>query len=73
MTHLPKHAPSRLDGSTYQMLRARVLKRDKWRCQQCGSKMNLEVHHRLLRSRHGDDSEENLVTLCHECHRAIHS
>jgi len=25
------------------------------------------------RSRRGDDSEENLITLCSECHKAIHT
>jgi 5-methylcytosine-specific restriction endonuclease McrA len=33
---------------------------------------NLEVHHRSFRSHTGDDSEENLITLCIECHADIH-
>jgi len=72
MTHLAKHVPSRMDDSAYRLLCAQVLQRDGWRCQQCGSRTNLEVHHRLFRSRRGGDTEENLITLCHECHRAIH-
>jgi 5-methylcytosine-specific restriction endonuclease McrA len=29
---------------------------------------NLEVHHREFRSQSGDDSEQNLITLCSACH-----
>ena len=32
----------------------------------------LEIHHRKFRSQSGDDSEENLVTLCAKCHASIH-
>jgi 5-methylcytosine-specific restriction endonuclease McrA len=33
---------------------------------------NLEVHHKAFRSQSGDDSEENLITLCVRCHAATH-
>jgi 5-methylcytosine-specific restriction endonuclease McrA len=33
---------------------------------------NLEVHHREFRSHSGADSEENLITLCADCHRRAH-
>ncbi len=29
----------------------RVLERDEWRCQKCGSLENLQVHHKIKRSR----------------------
>ena len=73
MTRLAKDPPpSRLDAGAYRQLRERVLERDGWRCQKCGSRTNLEVHHHQFRSRQGDDSEDNLITVCHNCHRAIH-
>jgi ATP-dependent DNA helicase RecQ len=72
MTHLVKNAPFRMDGGAYRQLRARVLQRDGWRCQGCGARTNLEIHHRQFRSRRGDDAEANLITLCHACHRSIH-
>jgi len=53
-------------------LRLQVLRRDGWRCQSCGALSNLEVHHRELRSHSGDDSEQNLITLCTGCHAIIH-
>jgi cytochrome c553 len=33
---------------------------------------NLEVHHKEFRSQAGDDSDENLITLCVACHADIH-
>jgi 5-methylcytosine-specific restriction endonuclease McrA len=54
-------------------LRQQVLKRDDWRCQNCGRRENLEVHHKRMRSQGGDDSELNLITLCSTCHERIHS
>jgi HNH endonuclease len=50
-----------------------ILERDGWRCQACGSLRGLEVHHIQRRSQSGDDSEGNLITLCSDCHRAIHA
>jgi 5-methylcytosine-specific restriction endonuclease McrA len=58
----------RLDPVSYQTLRQKILRRDDWRCQSCGTMSSLEVHHRQSRSRSGADSEENLITLCAACH-----
>jgi len=57
----------------YAELRRIILERDAWRCQQCGSFSNLDVHHVRRRSHLGDDVETNLITLCRECHQAEHS
>jgi 5-methylcytosine-specific restriction endonuclease McrA len=57
---------------TYKMIRAFVLERDGWRCQQCGAREHLDVHHLLARSRGGPDEERNLMTLCRRCHREFH-
>jgi 5-methylcytosine-specific restriction endonuclease McrA len=69
----PKRPRIQLDREAYQQVCRQVLQRDGWRCQQCGSRTNLQVHHILLRSQSGDDIEENLITLCSECHDEIHS
>jgi len=58
----------RLEKVSYETLRQKVLRRDGWRCQSCGVMSNLEVHHKEFRSHCGDDSEENLITLCVRCH-----
>jgi 5-methylcytosine-specific restriction endonuclease McrA len=62
----------RLDADAYQQLCRRVLERDGWRCQSCGSMQQLQIHHKQFRSHSGDDSEENLITLCDQCHKLIH-
>ena len=62
----------RLDPESYKALRQRVLRRDGWRCQLCGTMSNLQVHHKQFRSRSGHDSEENLITLCFTCHASVH-
>jgi 5-methylcytosine-specific restriction endonuclease McrA len=71
---LARHdAPNfRLDPGSYRNLRQQILRRDNWRCQTCGTMSNLEVHHRQFRSHSGDDSDQNLITLCSECHASIH-
>ena len=68
----PDAVPLRLDPISYETLRQQILRRDGWRCQTCGSMLNLEVHHREFRSHSGEDSEENLITVCVECHRQVH-
>jgi len=68
----PKQPRLQLDSERYEQLRNQVLHRDGWRCQSCGARFNLEVHHKEFRSRSGDDSELNLITLCSACHAAVH-
>jgi 5-methylcytosine-specific restriction endonuclease McrA len=68
----PKRARLRLDPALYEELRDQVLRRDGWRCQFCGTMCELEVHHKEFRSHSGDDSEENLITLCVQCHAGVH-
>ena len=69
----PTLARGRLDPIAYEGLRQQMLRRDGWRCQLCGSMSNLEVHHQQFRSHSGDDSDENLVTLCRSCHNETHN
>ena len=62
-----------LDSESYRELHRQVLERDGWRCQFCGSMQNLQVHHLKFRSQSGGDVEQNLITLCAECHAGMHS
>lgn len=53
--------------------KAYVLNRDSYSCQNCKSKSKrLEVHHIQFRSENGSNNQENLITLCKECHDSIH-
>jgi 5-methylcytosine-specific restriction endonuclease McrA len=63
----------RLDGISYRELHRKVLERDGWRCQACGGMQHLQVHHLKFRSHSGGDVEQNLITLCAECHSHLHS
>jgi 5-methylcytosine-specific restriction endonuclease McrA len=68
----PKPERLRLGPVAYDLLRQQILVRDGWRRQLCGTMSNLEVHHKEFRSHLGEDSEENLITLCSTCHAGIH-
>ena len=50
----PKQPRLRLDPESYDQLREQVLRRDGWRCQGCGTRSNLEVHHKEFRSQGGE-------------------
>ena len=72
MNELQKVHLIRLSCKEYSELHETILRRDHWRCQLCGTMSQLEVHHQEFRSHSGEDREENLITLCHGCHTAIH-
>jgi 5-methylcytosine-specific restriction endonuclease McrA len=62
----------RLKPENYGVLRNHVLKRDGWRCQDCGAMKDLQVHHIKRRSQLGGDVAQNLITLCASCHGKRH-
>ena len=59
---------------SYSSRRSAILHRDNYTCQCCGKKnCRLEVHHIKFKSNGGTDDEENLITLCKECHDGVHA
>jgi len=68
----PKNPRLRLTPESYKQLCQQVMKRDGWRCQVCGSRQNLQVHHKQLRSQQGSDDDFNLIALCAGCHKGLH-
>lgn len=64
-------------GTNYRFenTKTMVLNRDGYKCQCCKGKhkdSKLEVHHIVFRSQGGSDEADNLITLCHTCHKALH-
>ena len=58
----------------YSSRRSAILHRDNYTCQCCGKKnCRLEVHHIKFKRNGGTDDEENLITLCKECHDGVHA
>ena len=45
---------------------------DNFECKLCHSINNLNVHHKTYKNIFNEDVEHNLVTLCSDCHTAIH-
>lgn len=58
----------------YSSRRSAILHRDNYTCQCCGKKnCRVEAHHIVFRSNGGTDDEENLITLCADCHKGVHA
>ena len=62
----------RLPPDEYALLVKQVLSRDGYRCCSCGFRGNLHCHHIVYRSHQGEDTADNLLTLCSQCHEAVH-
>jgi 5-methylcytosine-specific restriction endonuclease McrA len=68
----PKRPRVKLEPEAYAHLCREVLDRDGWKCQNCGSASELQLHHLCFRSALGDDDVENLIILCASCHEKVH-
>ena len=59
---------------SYSSRRIAILHRDNYTCQCCGKRnCRLEVHHIKFKCNGGTDDEENLITLCEDCHKGVHA
>jgi len=73
-------AGKKLEGIEFQQseyegrnFRAKVLWRDGYTCQRCGSKKELNAHHIRQKSEGGTDTPKNGITLCKKCHDELHA
>lgn len=48
------------------------LELDGYRCTKCRSAINLRVHHITYASLGHEDIENDLITLCNDCHKKLH-
>jgi len=61
------------NSDAWKTLRRRIRKRDGNQCVLCGtSKKQLAVHHKTY-ERFGNEDEDDLVTLCKDCHTDVHN
>ena len=69
---IPKNKPIRLSRYKLKKLQIEVLKRDNFTCQECEEYTEAPPHHIKFLSQGGDDTAENLITLCVRCHAKKH-
>lgn len=69
-----------LSDQRWKAKRERILKRDGYKCCWCGSRNNLQVHHRYYekypdgsRAEAWDYPDSALMILCDNCHKKCHS
>jgi hypothetical protein len=72
-------AGQQLVGRAYQIsdyegreFREKVLWRDGYQCQHCGSFERLQAHHIHHKAHGGTNTPYNGITLCEPCHQALH-
>jgi 5-methylcytosine-specific restriction endonuclease McrA len=52
----------------WRKLRLQCYRRDGFRCRICNSSWNLNAHHRRYARRWGEETVDDLTTLCSLCH-----
>lgn len=60
-----------LRSSEWQQKRSQRLKIDNFRCQKCGSPIDVQVHHLNYNSIFNEDVYRDLITLCKKCHQKV--
>jgi len=65
----------KLKNPMWQKLRLKVMERDEWKCRLCFAEgSTLAVHHKRYSGENPWDANWNdLVTLCEDCHTAMHN
>jgi hypothetical protein len=56
-----------MSDSQWRKVRARILERDEWTCQYCGSEDDLTCDHVIPLIRGGGNDDDNLTTACRSC------
>lgn len=62
-------SPSSYYGRVWKLIRIEVLRKYRNRCQNCGSRERLQIHHIIPFKEVGVHSLDNLIPLCISCHK----
>ena len=60
-----------LKSEEWRIRRDLIKSRDRYRCRLCHSTERLQVHHATYENK-GNEKDNDLITLCGECHAKIH-
>lgn len=63
----------RVADLSYKLAKNATYCRDHWKCRHCKTRNQLTPHHVQYQSHGGQDVVGNLLTLCIQCHDAIHA
>lgn len=55
----------------WQVVRADVLQRAQYRCEECSLPWGLQVHHKTYENL-GHETLDDLICLCNDCHKKTH-
>jgi len=63
----------KLKDPRWQKKRLEIMRRDGFKCVECGNdKIELHVHHLKYSGDPWETSNSDLITVCHHCHYFIH-
>ena len=65
----PKRKGKRKVGKLTRRQKDKVMARDNWTCQRCGTQDDLTIDHKRAVARGGTNAMSNLQTLCEPCNR----
>lgn len=60
-----------INSHLWKRTKAKILARDNHKCQICGNRGLLHVHH-LTYDRFSNENDSDLITLCPDCHDLVH-
>jgi len=62
-----------LKDKRWKLKRLKILKRDRFKCRVCGYMGNrVNVHHLKYTGMAWESPDEDLITLCRDCHSKLH-
>jgi 5-methylcytosine-specific restriction endonuclease McrA len=67
----PKPVRIELKGQDYRVFKFQLHEMDGWRCRICGEIKPLTVSHMISRARHRQDTFDNCISACFECHALV--